>query len=135
MQYTQAQTLLDHFRTLEDTRPESPDGSEPSILFSAYDAMLAAVGRMEEAANCLAALPQSPLTNSKPHSINRRAIQETCDNMLVETQRLLEILDQAKDHILSAQCRLFDADDILSERTHPAENPAPYNEPPKPPES
>ena len=118
------------FRAAERNRPQRPDDSEEAVLFSAYDAMTAAEGRIQEAATGLGEDLQA-FPDPMEENPGRPALTKACESILTKAEDLIEAIRGAGEpetHTESAMADLRDALDILSGRTHPRENPAPYQD-------
>ena len=125
---TELEAITGKFKNAERDRPERPDDSEAAVLFSAYDAMSAAAGRIDEAILSLEAdLPEIP--EAKPQEqISRDEMTNACEKALRTVEHLAPTLraEETRGHAESAIGKLTDAMDLLSGKMHPRENPEPY---------
>ena len=99
------------------------------MLFSAYDAIAAAAGRVEEALSAAGARPEDRTETPPAETVTREEMQTACDEAFRKVEHLTLTLrgtGEARSHAESALADLSDAMDILSGKVHPKENPAPY---------
>ena len=125
---TLLQEFHERYATTAVNRPEKPDTSLGATLFSAYDAAEAALGRMLELG-----IEQDTCRTPQQSQTNPTASEMAQDlgDISDRIESLLETVTHESDpdsHVTmeAALGRLQDASDLLSSRTLPSDNPAPY---------